>query len=897
MSARPPRLLEALLRFLLPSEERDEVIGDLTERFAARSETGRAGAVLWFARQAWIVPLWLWTGKLLGLRPQMLELRPVVRRLLRSPLFTGVAVLSMALGIGANTAIFSVLQSLLLTTIEAERPDELRFVYHARPESFGGVGQYSSDQATDPETGGTVHSNYSWSVLESIQASEVPGVAYAGFSFSDLVSVGRPGEPPIGANSMMVTGDFFDLLRVPMAAGRPIGPEDDRPGAPSVALLSHGFWSAAFGGDPEIVGQAVRINGVPTEIIGVTGPGYEGLSAGGFFSRTDVTLPTSSQPFVMPRVMRGEGSAFVDPTRLWLRAIARVGEGASSSRALEAGSGALRSLLTEQGIIESGDADRLRLVYIDASRGVEGVRDTVRQPLTILAWIVGLVLLIACANVGGLLVARGATRQRELAVRRAIGAPRLLLAWPLLFESLLVALLGAVLGIALAAAGGEFIGEALTAGLGASGVEFRLNLPLLAVTVAISVFAALASGLAPALLASRTSVRREVNTRGQGGSSRMASVLITAQIALTLPLLVGAGLLTRSVAALDGADPGFRTEGLTVFEVDPATASTDPDEQIAILDAALRRVREVDGVVSASIVSNLPLRGWSSNNGVTIEGEWMMMLMNGVGSDYFDALGIPLIAGRAIEERDGPDAPPVAVINQTASDRLFNGNPLGRFIEIGERRHEVVGVVADSRYQSLRHEIEPVFYFPVMQRRTYGTEFVIQTAGPGAGYERALREAVSRAHPELPISDLRPYALQVRLQSARERLFAQLLSGFGVITLLLACIGLYGVTALSVSRRRAEMGIRLALGARPDAVLGLVLRRVLLLATLGIAIGLGLTWFAGPLIESFLYGLEPFDPWTLVGAGAALFTMASLAGWLPARRASRTDPLEVLGGE
>lgn len=897
MSARPPRLAHALLRLLLPSDEREEVLGDLTEQYAARRESGRTGAILWFAKQALTVPLWLWAGRLFGLRPQMLELRPVVRRLLRSPLFTGVAVLSMALGIGANTAIFSVLQSLLLTKIEADRPEELHFIYHARPESFGGVGQYSSGQATDPETGGTTFSNYSWPALQLIQSSEVPGVEIAGFSFSDIVSVGQPGEPPIGANSMMVTGDFFGLLRVPMTAGRPIGPEDDRPGAPSVAVLSHGLWSNVFGADPAIVGQAIRINGVPTEIIGVTGPGYEGLSAGGFFSRTDITLPTSSQPFIMPRVMRDDGSAFVDPTRLWLRAIARIEEGAVSSRALEMGSVSLQGHLIEQGIIESGDSERLRLVYLDASRGVEGVRDTVRQPLTILAWIVGLVLLIACANVGGLLVARGATRQREMAVRRAIGAPRFFLAWPLLFESLLVALLGAALGIGLAAAGGEFIGEALTAGLGATGVEFNLNLPLLAVTVAISIFAALASGLAPALLASRTSVRQEVNTRGQGNSNRTASVLITAQIALTLPLLVGAGLLTRSVAALDGADPGLRTEGLTVFEVDPATASTEPDEQIAVLDAAIRSVREVDGVASASIVSNLPLRGWTSNNGVTIEGERMMMLMNGVASDYFSALGIPLLAGRAIDERDGPDAPPVAVINQTASTRLFDGNPLGRFIEIGERSHEVVGVVADSRYQSVRADIEPVFYFPVLQRRTYGTTFVIETTRPTAEIERDLREAVSRAHPELPISDLRPYGVQVRMQTARERLFAQLLTGFGAITLLLACIGLYGVTAFSVSRRRAELGIRLALGARPHAVLGLVLRRVLFLATLGIAMGLGLTWFSGPLIEAFLYGLEPFDPWTLVGAGAALFTMASLAGWFPARRASRTDPLEVLGGE
>ena len=693
-----------------------------------------------------------------------------------------------------------------------------------------------------------------------------------------------------------VAGASSQTLGLRVALGRPLQPSDDRPGAPPVAVLSHTFWVAAFGGDPGVVGRPIRVNGVPFEVVGVSAAGYGGLSPGGFFPVTDMTFPLSAQPLVVPRWTAPEGSMFTSTERYWLRLLARVPSDTPTAPVREALTGTLRQTLHEAGTVGDDIRDAVDVVLLPGRRGLDTLPRSQAGAVGILTGVVALVLLIACANVATLLLARGAAREHETTVRSALGAGRLHLVWPLFLESLLVALAGGALGVGVAWWGTALLQAALQSGMGAT-IDLRMDAGMLLATGGVAGAAALLSGLLPALRSAAVDVSR-LGVRGSGRPrSGLAQGLIVAQIAISVPLVVGGGLLLRTVSNLSGLETGFDMTGLTVFRLDPTTVTQDPDEAARIYRDVLDNVRAMPGVQGVTLVENVLLSGWTSNTTVEVDGEPTSMYMNAVGPDFLEVLGIRTVAGRTLDDRDDADAPRVALVNETAAARLFGGNALGRTFRQGDDEVRVVGVVADTRYR-LRDEVRPTFFDPWLQRGAAAPRHVVVRApGNTPGLEPGLREAVARAHSGVPLTALDTQAGHAGRAMFRERVFAVILSVFGGFALLLACIGLHGITAFSVSRRRAEMGVRLALGARPEAVLGLVLRRVAALVTAGVAAGLVASLAVSPVVGSMLYDVAPRDPTTFLTAAGLLLLVGLAAGWFPAWRASRTDPVEVLQAE
>jgi len=893
----PPRLAEAIMSRSLPPHRRDEILGDMAESYARRVEsTGSPAARLWYWRQAFGIP-----GRLAWRRARGSisgnELRQATRSLLRSPGFVAVAVLSLGLGIGANAAIFSIVRSVLFTPLAVDRPEELQLVYYERPQ-VRAISQYSSSQDTDPVSGAQINSNYSFPIYQRMRAAAPPGIEMLGFNFVPRIAVVIAGRPAASAAGMLASGDFFATLRPHVVAGRPFDESDDTPGAPRVVVITHSFWQRAFGGDPAAVGSVVRINGSPFEVVGVTGPGFNGLSPGGFFAPTDVIAPFAAQEAFAPRWRSDTGSMRTSDEIYWVRVIARLRENAPAVPLEEALSEPVRQTMIDTGVLDDPEtADQVKVHLIDGSRGLDSLRQQVRRPLALLAGVVAAVLLIACVNLASLMLARGSARQHEIAVRRALGAGRLRLVRQLLLESLMLAATGGVLGLLLAIWAGPALTAALTASLGRVALRFQIDWKLLLVVAAVSFLAAVLSGVLPALRLTRGGAQDQLRTRAfgeAGGRLTLGRALIGAQIAASIPLIVGAGLFLRTLGNLGAVDLGFNPDDLVIFRIDTSTVTEDPARSTAILEQVRRELGELPRVQGVTLIENALMMGWVSNTRVTIEGEPHGMYMNAVGPDFFDTMGIPLRAGRTLRDSDDADAPRVVVVNETAQRELFGGNALGRSFSVGDERYEVVGVVADTHYESVRSEVVPTFYDPYQQRGMRAAFFVVRTPVPAAQLERAILDVVARADPGLPVDSLVSQTQQIAASTGRERIFARLLVVFGGFALLVASIGLYGVTSFAVSRRRPELGVRLALGARPVQILWLVLRSVLVVALIGLAVGIAAARLVSPVVDSMVYGIEPTDIFTMVGAALVMLAVAVAAGWLPALRAARTDALIVL---
>jgi predicted permease len=896
-----------LLAHALPIHERDEILGDMTESYTqrARRQGGRNAARLWYWRQAIAIPARLRWRRIRG-GASSHELRQAARGLAASPAFTAIAVLSLSLGIGANTAIFSAVRSTMYTTLPVERPHELRLAYNQRPEGIRGT-SLSSSSEQHPQTGVPIHSNYTYPMYERLRAAAGPEAELLGYSFAREVAVVVGDQPATSATALLASGDYFSTLRVPMAAGRPFQMSDDRPDAPRVAVISHAFWQRVFGGDPSAVGTVLGINGTPFEIVGVTGARFNGLSPGGFFAATEITTPLASQPVIAPTWRSETGSMFTAHDYYWVRVIARVA-GPRQPALEDAMSVAFRGALLAANVIAPDNAELARVYLLDGSRGLDSLRREVQRPLTILAGAVAAVLLIACVNLAGLLLARGTGRQHELALRSALGASRLRLMWQLVLESLLLAAAGGALGLVLAVWGGPAIAAALTASLGQVALHMRVDWQLFGVVTLVSLVAALACALLPALRLTRAAAAEQLRGRsfGERGRFTLGKILIAAQIAVSIPLVVGAGLFLRTLSNLGDVELGFDAHDLVIFRIQPSMVTSDAERVATIYRGVLRQVEDLPGVSAATLVENALLSGWISNTGVRIgDGdERVGMYMNAVGPRYFETLGIPLVSGRTLLPTDDAGAPDVIVVNQTAERELFGGSAVGRVVRRGGGENgegaevlQVVGVVADSRYDTLRGETTPTFYDPYAQRGLTSAHVLVRTAIPVDRLEPTIRELVARVDAGLPVTAVRSQSEQIAVTTSRERVFARLLALFGGFALLVASIGLYGVTSFAVSRRRAEMGVRLALGARPPQVLWLVLRSVMVLTGVGLAVGLLAAQLVGPVVESMLYGLAPGDPMTLASAAAIMLAVALGAGFLPARRAARTDALIVMSRE
>jgi predicted permease len=827
------------------------------------------------------------------------DVKLALRVFSKSPGFAAIVVLTLALGTGANTAIFGLIDQVMLRLLPVERPDRL-VVLHA-PGAFSGWSSVQSDTVmplSDPVYQGLRDRTPAFSGV----LAHYPAAIH--------LSTGAQTDNVSGD---MVSGSYFPVLGLHPAVGRLFTPDDDRvlSGHP-VVVLGYGFFKRRFAGDPGIVGQAVSVNNHPMTVIGVAPAGFHGIDVG---SSIDVYVPLAMQEEVQPTW----GKRLGEWRSRWLICMARLKDGVSPSEASAEANVVYRQLIEEDLQHVKEPSERIkklfrekRLTLLPGGRGTSGLRDQSGTPLLVLMGMVGLVLLIACANVAGLLLARASARHKDIAVRLALGAGRGRLVRQHLVESVVLALTGGLLGLVLAYWVGEALIHALPYEEAVRTLSASPDLQVVGFTLVLSLLTGVAFGLVPALRASRTDLAPALKSEATavvGGSGQFAlrKGLVVAQVALSLLLLIGAGLFARSLMNLRDLDPGFRTDHLVAFRVEPDLNGYDFTHRVDVLRRIQDQIASEPGVASVSGADVALLTDSNSSSTVRVEGytskegENMNPNFNFVAPGFFETLGIPLLAGRGIEPTDLLEAPKVAVVNETFAHYFFKDqSPIGRRFGLGRRSQggfdvEIVGVVRDGKSATLREETRRFVYVPFMQEESIGgLTFYVRTAVDPSAVGDRLRAAVRRVDATLPVTDFKTMKAQVGESLFVERMVAALSAAFGLLATILAAIGLYGVMSYAVTMRTREIGLRVALGADRRAVLGLVLREVALLAALGVAIGLPGGYGLGRLVQSQLFGLTALDPLTFALATSALVVTALLAGLIPAARAARVDPMTAL---
>jgi predicted permease len=825
------------------------------------------------------------------------DLRFAVRTLAKSPVFTLVVVATLALGIGANTAIFALMDQILLRLLPVKDPAQL--VILDTPGPWSGSTHNHSDVLTP----------MSYPMFEEIRDKNT---VFAGVLAHYTVPLHLTiGSETVSADGDLVSGRFFEVLGLSPAVGRLFTADDDRtPGGHRVLVLGHGFWTRRFAADPKIVGRSLVVNGQPMTVIGVAPRGFQGVEVG---ESMDVYLPTMMQPQVMPTFPN-----ILDKPRVrWLTPMARLKDGVSLEQA-KAGLDVLyHQLLVDDLQTMDSKSERFRTAYVQkqiallpGGQGTSGLRDQSKTTLLVLTGMVGLVLLITCANVANLFLARASSRQKEVAVRLALGASRFRLVRQLLVESLLLSLAGGLLGLAFASWTGDLLIRALPIDNASRVLSADPDLRIGLFAFALALLTGLVFGLVPAWQSTRPDLAPTLkNESGSvvGGSVpfRLRKGLVVAQVALSLLLLIGAGLFSRSLMNLRSLNPGFEADRLLAFSVDPSLNGYDLEHRFALLRRIKDEIAAEPGVRSVSLAEVALLTDSNSSSTVGVEGyeskdgENMNPNFNGVGPGFFSTMGISLLAGRDITEDDARGAAKVAVVNQTFVRYFFGDkDPLGRRLSVGrsdEKNVTIVGVVADGKAASLRETIRRFVYRPYAQEEEVGemTFYVRSAVDPKALGER-LRKAVQRVDVTLPITNVKTMRVQIAESLFVERMVAALSAAFGFLATLLAAVGLYGVMSYAVSLRTREIGIRVALGAERRVVLFMVLKEVALLAAIGVVIGLPSGYGLGRLVEAQLFGLTARDPLTFAVATATLLLSAFLAGYIPAARATRVDPMVAL---
>lgn len=895
----PVRLYRTLL-WCYPAPFREEYGAEMVSAFGAQVREARQQGGWWPETSVWLRTLTDLFRTASREHSHMIgqDVRYAFRTLASQPGFAAVAVLSLALGIGANTAIFSLLHSVLMSALPVRDPQGL--VMLTDPASSGvGHGSQSNDRAL------LTHTEFEQlrdrtSVFSSLMAAQ---------SQLERVSARVAGGVPEEIRYRLVSAEYFSTLGVPAWLGRAFSPADDRT-AP-LAVLSHQFWQRRLGGRPDVAGTRVAIHQGVFTVVGVMPASFFGETVG---ERPDLWLPLSLQPVVLPgRDWLHDQPGTVEKT-MWLHVFGRLQPGTTLESAQSAANVVFQQgLAAHYGSALTPDRAKTflnqRLRLRPAVTGASQLRGQVAEPLTLLQAAAGVVLLITCANLANLLLARATGRLRETSVRLALGAGRSQLIRQSLTESLVLAGLGGVAGMAAA--------WALRVGLLhlASG---RVDLPLtadvrvLGFAFALTLLTGLILGLLPTLrmLGADTMAGLREQGRGLTGSSawlRTSRSLVAGQLALSLPLVLAAALLVQTLLHLQHVNLGYPMDRLLMVDVDARTAGYPESSQFRLYQQVLALLQAVPGVRDATWSNNGLFTGSDSGDSVRVEGYTPTGQGDGnsryehVGPRYFSALGIPLLLGREITERDQSTGPKVCVINEAFAKRFFAGrNPLGLHVTqlFGNQRNtfEVVGVARDARSRSLRDAVEHRYYVPAAQPifAQDSVTFAIRTVGEPSAILNAVRRAVLSINPNLPVTDARPLNQLVDERMAQDRLLARLSTAFGVVALLLAAIGLYGVLSYGVARRTNEIGIRKALGAPQGAVMAMILRETGVLLAVGLVAGIALSAAGGRLITSRLYGTVPTDPATLAGGVAVLAAVALLAAWLPARRASRVDPVIAL---
>ena len=857
------------------------------------------------------------------------DLRYGARMLLKARGFTAIAVLSLALGIGANTALFSVVDVMLIKKLPVKEPERLVLFRSAAVPEFS-PGSYTGNSKTDPATGLRNMTSFPYQSFQRMREQE--SVLSDIFAFGVVsLNVSADGRADV-ANGQAVSGNYFTGLGVQPLLGRVLIDDDDRPAASAAAVLSYRYWNQRFGADPVIIGKQINLNNIAFTIVGVTPPGFEGTMQAG--STQDVTIPIAWEPQVYVERERSNMSGGV----WWLRLMGRLKPGATAEQARAQLEGAFHQSVVEHRTarqtqaqaaggtaVRELDPQQYPRLYLDpGAQGEMNSRRYYAPSLYMLLGVVGLVLLIACANVANLLLSRAAGRQKEIGIRLALGASRWRLIRQLLTESVLMALLGGVLGIIFAL----WIKDGLLAvddwgGRGMRGLEPQLDLRVLGFTILLSVMTGIIFGLAPAWRSTRVDLTPALNDSARSSTSASRSLLsrglVVLQVALSLLLLVGAGLFLRTLLNLQRVDTGFNTRNLLLFGIQPGLIGYKDEKLSQLYQQLSERLEAVPGVQAVTFSRTALLAQSTSGSSVFLRdalseppdaagrrkpsGEGYI---HQVRENFLEAMGIPLLAGRTLLAEDDARGPRVVVVNQTFANTFFpDENPVGKRFTFDPSKPdqvEIIGLAGDAKYARQRDEIPPTIYSSWRQqlRSMSGSTFEVRTAGDPGATVAAVRQAVAEIDPNLPLTNVKTQIEQAEETLRMERLFARLLTFFGLLAQQLAAIGLFGVMAYAVSQRTREIGIRMALGANRADVLRMVLRQGMTLAVIGVALGLAsayvLTKYLGSLLDlkSKLYGVEASDPLTYGVIAAGLTLVALVACYIPARRATRVDPMVAL---
>jgi len=824
------------------------------------------------------------------------DLKYALRSLAHAPGFTLTVILIMALGIGANTAVFSVMNAVLLKSLPVADPQRVVYLHTNN----------IPDGATNS---GSFETSFSWPVYDALRhqdrgLSDV--MAYVPLSFGGKTAI-RFGNSPEEAEGDMVSGNFFSGLGVRMARGRAFTNDDEQHHSP-IAVLSYNYWTRRFSRSPNVLGQTLFVKGVPLTIVGIAAQGFEGTEGG------------ESLDFWIPLQARAElnawGTATSDkdtyltrPNWWCLRLLARLAPGVTTQQALAQ----TQAVVAHAAYISVGHpraGEKPPTISFVPGKAFPGYAEYYGTPLKMMMAMVALVLLIALSNVVMLILARSANRQREFSVRLSLGAGRTQLFRQLLTESALLVACGGLLAWLLACAGTRTL-----AAWAQIGSNLSPDATALSVTLAILVLAAFLFGLAPlrTSLAGGTSLvfkSASAVTNQSAGGSRSARIVVTLQMAFCLSLLVGAGLLVRTLRNLENTPLGFRTHGLVVFGINPQMTK-NLDEGVAFYQLLLSRLRALPGVEAASLAENRPGSGWSNNNGglqidghkpPNADGEQGMFRENGIGSDFFHTLGVPILAGRDFTDADTAHAPKVVIVNQTFAQRFLPGqDPLGHTVVntgFGIDHAQIVGVVKDHKYTGVIESTSPMLWMPHPQNGGVGEMHVeLRVHGDPLAILPAAQNAVRQIDPNLPL--LKPELQQAQFEESisQQILFARLAECFGLLAILLVATGIYGTLAYRVSRRTAEIGVRMALGARRGQVVWMILKSSLWLTCVGVLVGAPLAILISRTLASSLYQVQPFDAASYIAAVLCLVLVSLAASAVPAQRAARLDPAKALRTE
>jgi putative ABC transport system permease protein len=820
------------------------------------------------------------------------DIRFGLRLLGRTPVITTVAILSLALGIGANTAIFSLIDTVMLRMLPVQKPEELMQVRMRDPRS-------TSDEPNPTFT------NPLWEELRNRQ-DVFSGV----FSWSSTrFNLARGGTAHY-VNGIFASGEFFSTLGVRPASGRLIAAADDQRGCPAVADLSYGFWQDHFGGSPSAVGSTLTLDDHMFQVIGVSAPGFYGVDVG---EKSDVVIPVCAAA-----LFDGKRSRLDHRSWWWLTVIGRVKSGTNPDQVnarLEVLSPQISAAALPQNWKPKDQQDFLNRTFVlnPAATGISELRRKFKQPLNILMAIVGLVLLIACSNIASLMLSRAAARQKEIALRRALGASRPRLIRQMLTECVLLSSAGALLGILFARWGTALLVRYLSTARNTVFLDLSLDWRILTFTAAVAVFTGLLFGVVPAVRSTRVSLTSAM----KGGQTvegerrarfRPGKWIVASQVALSLVLIVAAGLFLRSLVKLATLDIGFDRNNVLLVSAKLNLPSVTPEQQSVMFEQVESRLQTLPGVVSAGRSVLTPMSRMVWNNILLVDspnaptGENAIAFFNFISPGYFETLHTPLLAGRNFNDHDIKTSPQVAIVNETLARKFFpNLNPLGKYFRVEPEPGQfaplvqIVGITKDAKYQSLREDTFATAYFPITQvtEPIDADSFELRTAARPSLLIPAVQDAVAGVNKSIQL-EFHTLAEQVDDSLVQERLLATLSGFFGGLALLLAMIGLYGALSYLVTLRRPEFGIRMALGAVPVSILRLVLKDVTVVLAGGVTAGAFLSFLTVRLLQKMLFGLSPYDLPTIVTAIGLLSTVALLAGYLPARRAMRVDPMVAL---